>query len=66
MDKRTEAFLDGPDGPFDLANMAVGGDNVKMDGWKNRAGTVKFLIPVDVVDNKTTCRIKFNNGGKFA
>ena len=34
MDKRTKLLLNGPYGPFDFTNMAVGSDNVEVNAGK--------------------------------
>ena len=66
MDKRTKALLNGPDGPFNLANVAVRSDDVEMNAGKIGVNTGKFLIPVDVVDGKTSRCIEPEDGSEFA
>ena len=66
MDKRTKALLNGPDGPFDLADVSVSGNKVEMNVGEIGVDAGKFLIPVDVVDDETARCIEPEDGSEFA
>ena len=66
MDKRTKALLNGPDGPFDLADVSVSGNKVEMNVGEIGVDAGKFLIPVDVVDDETARCIEPEDGSEVA
>ena len=47
------ALLNGPDGPFNFANMTVGGDNIESDGKEGVSDALKFVVSVNIADGET-------------
>jgi hypothetical protein len=59
-----EAFFDCPDGPFNLANVTVGGNDVDDNGEERCANAFEFVVAVDTGDGKTTAGVKFDDVGE--
>jgi hypothetical protein len=63
--KRTEPLLDGPDGTFNFTNVALGGNNVEMNGGKGGLDAGEFMVPMDVGDLETPDGIQVEYARKF-
>jgi hypothetical protein len=64
MYKRSKTLLDGADGPLNFANVAVSGNNVKVNVREMVADAFKFMIAVDVAEKETALRILVDDGSE--
>ena len=62
----TRTLLDRADGPFDLADVTVGGDDIECDRFNVLAYAFELLVCVNVADIKAADFILFENNTGFA
>jgi hypothetical protein len=59
---RAEALFEGTDGPLDLADMAVGGDDVEANGEKGGASALELVVAMNVADGEATRGVASDDG----
>ena len=62
MNGGAEALLDGANGPFDFADVAVSGHDVHSDRENSRADTIEFHIGMDVTYVETAGTVEVDDG----
>jgi hypothetical protein len=61
MNARAEPVFDGPNGALDFANVAVGGNHIKVDGENGGTETVKLVVGMDSSDSETATVVQFDD-----
>ena len=61
MDHCADALLDCPNGALDVANMVIGGRNVKLGREQVVAEAVEFIVRMDIRDVKTTAPVQLQD-----
>jgi hypothetical protein len=64
MNAGAKALLNGADGAFDFAHVAVRGHNVSDNGEKVLADAVEFVIPMQGRNGETTTSVGFEDGSE--